>query len=503
MTAKDLLKAGYRPGPQIDDMLAMISDLQARGVTGRKYLFKLLRREFGEPPPQFPLREKAVPFAEALRAGTKEEKANLAKVRERMAELLRTPVITGGAVMPDACPAGPAPADIPVGGVIAVDKALIPAAHSADICCSMFASFYEPRTSVKSELDALTSSTRFGPGGRHHDDLVDHPVLHENIWENKFLKGLKDRAAIHIADQGDGNHFAFIGEIEITDELAARFKESGHNLFQTFRGTLRAVVTHHGSRSLGSHLYKRGLDAAIKHTARLADRIPREAAWLAADSPDGRAYWEALQYVARWTRANHEAIHARFLERIGAVALEELGNEHNFVWKRGETYYHGKGATPAWQDEKGRPLPGLIPLNMAEPILLVLGNDNEAFHSFAPHGAGRNLSRTALLRQHRGADHRRHLIEHHTRDIDLRWFNGKPDLSEIPIAYKNPEEIRTQIEEFDLATIVAEIKPLGCLMAGGKKRREEEELTPKQIRQMSHRKNRRRERQDLRDYYGG
>ena len=122
--------------------------------------------------------------------------------------------------MPDACPTGPAPADIPIGGVIAVENAIIPAAHSADICCSMFATFYEPRTSVKAELDALTTSTRFGPGGRHFDDLVHHPVLNEPVWENRFLKSLRERAVIPIADQGDGNHFAFIGEIEITDEIA-------------------------------------------------------------------------------------------------------------------------------------------------------------------------------------------------------------------------------------------------------------------------------------------
>lgn len=502
MNAKDLIKAGYRPGPQINDMIAMIADLRAKGVVQRKYLLKILKREFGAPPPAFAWRERAVPLGEAIQATTKEEKENLRRVREKMTTILRNPVITGGAVMPDACPSGPAPADIPVGGVVAVKNALIPAAHSSDICCSMFATFYEPRTEVAAELDALTSATRFGPGGRHHDDLVDHPVLHEDVWENKFLKGLKDRAAIHIADQGDGNHFAFIGELEVTDELAEALRHAGHDLFPTHRGRVRALVTHHGSRGLGAHLYKRGLDAAVKQTAKVADRIPREAAWLDAGSPDGQAYWEALQYTARWTRANHEAIHARFLDRIGASASAQFGNEHNFVWKRGDLYYHGKGATPAWRDERGNPLLGLIPLNMAEPILLVLGNDNEKFHSFAPHGAGRNLSRTALLKRHRGADHRRHLIEHHTRDIDVRWFNGKPDLSETPVAYKDPDEIRRQIEQFKLATIVAEIRPLGCLMAGGKKRREEEDLTPKQVRQMGHRKDRRREKQNLRDFLG-
>ena len=224
MNAKDLIKAGYRPGPKIDDMLDMIADLNARGIVSRKYLFKLLKREFGDPPPLLEMREKPVPFGEAIHAETKEEKANLIKVRAKMETLLRTPVISGGSVMPDACPTGPAPADIPIGGVIAVENAIIPAAHSADICCSMFATFYEPRTSVKAELDALTTSTRFGPGGRHFDDLVDHPVLNEPVWENRFLKSLRERAVIHIADQGDGNHFASSEKLKSPMKLPRSFR---------------------------------------------------------------------------------------------------------------------------------------------------------------------------------------------------------------------------------------------------------------------------------------
>jgi hypothetical protein len=53
-----------------------------------------------------------------------------------------------------------------------------------------------------------------------------------------------------------------------------------------------------------------------------------------------------------------------------------------------------------------------------------------------------------------------------------------------------------------LAEIVAEIRPLGCVMAGdaGRSWRErDEELTPKQKRQIEHRAERRRVRRDLRD----
>ena len=501
MNSKDLIKAGYDPGPQLDEMLLRIAEYQARGVVERKYLFKLLKREFGEPVPKFVMREKPLRHREAIRANAKEEKANLEKVRKIMSGVMRSPVVSEGSVMPDACPAGPE--SIPVGGVVVAENAIIPSAHSADICCSMFATFYEARSEIGQELDALTTATRFGMGGRHFDDLVHHDVLDEEVWDNPFLKGLKDRARIHIADQGDGNHFAYIGEMTITDELVSRFRKAGYVHFGDFRGKVRALITHHGSRSLGAHLYKKGQAAAIKHTSKVANHIPKDASWLDANSQIGKDYWEALQYVARWTKANHESIHSRFLERIGAERIASFGNEHNFVWKRGDHFYHGKGATPAWKDKGGRPLLGLIPLNMAEPILIVLGKDNEEYLSFAPHGAGRNLSRTALRKQHPAADHRKNLIEHHTRNIDVRWFNGEPDLSETPIAYKNAEEIRQQIKHFRLADIVGEIQPLGCIMAGQSKtppwKRDEEELTPKQKRQIQHRAERRTVKQNLRN----
>ncbi|MDQ8192426.1 RtcB family protein [Roseibacillus persicicus] len=514
---KDLIEAGWPKGPQMAEMMEKVRELQERGVCDRKYLFKLLVRDFGAPEPKVKMREKPAPLAEAILGETKEEKENVAKVRQKMEQLLKVPVIARGAVMPDACPTGPQPAVIPVGGVIAVENAIIPSAHSADICCSMFATFYEERSSVSNELDSLTTATRFGPGGRHYDDLVHHPVLDEEVWDNPFLSGLRDRGVIHIADQGDGNHFAFLGEVTVNDGLLEKLRKVGYGVLASQLESpkrderapdrkLRVLVTHHGSRSVGSHLYKRGQGVALKQTEKSGAHIPAAGAWMDANSDEGRHYWEALQYVGRWTKANHEAIHERFLERIGAEKVAAFGNEHNFVWKRGDLFLHGKGATPAWKDAGGRPLLGLIPLNMAEPILMVLGKDNEDFLSFAPHGAGRNVSRTKLMRRYPDAATRKNVLEHHTRDIDVRWFCGQPDLSESPVGYKNAEQVRSQIKHFGLADVVAEIRPLGCIMAGSSgrswKQMKEEELTPKQKRQIVHRADRRRMRQDLANWEG-
>ena len=89
-------------------------------------------------------------------------------------------------------------------------------------------------------------------------------------------------------------------------------------------------------------------------------------------------------------------------------------------------------------------------------------------------------------------------IESHTQGLDVRWFSGTPDFTETPSAYKNASRVRAQIEQFKLAEIAAEIEPLGCVMAGETTRRdEEEELTPKQKRQIEHRADRRKLRQRL------
>jgi tRNA-splicing ligase RtcB (3'-phosphate/5'-hydroxy nucleic acid ligase) len=521
VSGKQLIEAGWPPGPRFPELLAAAAAYEARGISDPAYILKLLERDFERESPKLRPRERPIPFTEAIKATCGADEENIAGVRRFMSQLMRTPVIEGGAVMPDACPAGAGEATIPVGGAIAVRQAILPAAHSADICCSMHASIFRCDRSTAEMLDDLTASTRFGFGGRKPEDYVPHPVLEESVWSNPFLRGLERHAAMHLADQGDGNHFAYLGRIRVTRAFTDALERGGHEgvarplrdasgsaLDDTDGATFYTLVTHHGSRGLGAQVYKRGHQAAIRETARIAGGIPKAAAWLDTTTSVGRDYWEALQYVGRWTKANHQSIHERFLERAAANRVAEFGNEHNFVWQRGETFLHGKCATPAWRDDGGRPLLGLIPLNMAAPILITLGRDNTDFLSFAPHGAGRNFSRTAILRQFRkdngdlDAGRVAAAIDAATRGLDIRWFYGKPDLTESPLGYKSAAQVRSQIEHFGLADIVGEVTPLGCIMAGDAGpapwMRRKEELTPKQKRQIEHRADRRKLRQKMR-----
>jgi tRNA-splicing ligase RtcB len=220
-------------------------------------------------------------------------------------------------------------------------------------------------------------------------------------------------------------------------------------------------------------VYRRGLDAAVRYTNEVGEKIPKSGAWLDLATPEGAQYWEALEYVSQWTSANHEVIHTKFLQAIGSQFITRISNHHNAVWRHHNRIYHGKGATPGWQDEQGRPRLGIIPLNMGREILLVEGLDNRQFLSFAPHGAGRNRSRTSVKREFIDPktgkeDHAaiREAIRRYTPDILVEWASGSPDISESPLGYKAAGKVKQEIADFGLARIIGEIFPRSCIMAG-------------------------------------
>ena len=473
--ARDLVAAGWHEGRRLGAALRRARDLESTGLA-RAAVLAQLEAEFPKQLPVILPRHEPAALAEAVESETAEEAANVADARQRMTELLHVPVVKRGVIMPDACPTGGGRATIPVGGAIEVENAIIPGAHSADICCSMFATFFPANHPVGEMMDHLQKTTHFGAGGRPRGQQWISAVLEQPVWENPFLSGLRSRAQDFLGTQGDGNHFAYIGRIQFTAAQRTALETAGYPELAEWitrrDGAFNVLVTHHGSRGLGADVYKRGQSAARQWCDENAKDIPDSAAWLPGDSPEGRDYWDALQYVGRWTRENHALIHDALLRRLGQRALVQIGNEHNFVWKRGDSFFHGKGATPAWQDSNGRPLLGLIPLNMAREILLVLGANNDGYLSFCPHGAGRNQSRTAMLAPYKDADGElyparvKQALEETTAGLDVRWFCGAPDLSESPLGYKDATKVKAQIARFGLATVVGEIQPQGCIMAG-------------------------------------
>ncbi|WP_272149408.1 RtcB family protein [Tenacibaculum aiptasiae] len=440
ITGKELIAWGYKPGKWFPEALEHINKNELSKSEILKYL------EQFKSGPEIPLLDNPMDFKVNIKAENELEETNVNSVVTSMEVLMKTPTIVNGAIMPDACPTGPS-GTIPVGGIVVAKNAIHPGMHSADICCSVMLTDFG-KANPKDVLDAAHSVTHFGSGGRDRNTQFRFPMdLLAEIEANPFLNNQKSISAArsHLGTQGDGNHFLFVG----------RSKKTGNTM----------MVTHHGSRGFGANLYKRGMHIAEQFRKELSPKTLRQNAWIPFETEEGRNYWEALQIIRKWTKKNHEVLHDATLEKLGIIKENRFWNEHNFVFRDGDLFYHAKGATPLnpkfMPDITG---PRLIPLNMAEPVLIVEGNTTENNLGFAPHGAGRNVSRTQHRKSKKGTI--QEIFEEETKGLDIRFFSEEIDITELPSAYKNAKTVRNQMKEYGLGNVIDEVLPYGCIMAG-------------------------------------
>lgn len=441
ITGNELIALGFKPKKWFAEALEYINGNNLDEIQMMDYL-----EQFKSPEPMS-LLENPAEFIINIRAEDESETDNVEKVINTMNVLMKTPTLIGGALMPDACPTGPE-GHIPVGGVVVAKNAIHPGFHSADICCSVMLTDFG-KADPKEVLDAAHSITHFGYGGRPRGEQMPmSQELMDAFRENLFLndENLISIARSHMGTQGDGNHFLFVGIS----------KNTGNTM----------LVTHHGSRAPGAKLYDKGMKTANRFRMELSPETLKENAWIPFETEEGQQYWEALQLIRKWTKENHESIHNAALEKLNIEKQNRYWNEHNFVFRDGDLFYHAKGATPL--DDKFLPDitgPRLIPLNMAEPVLIVQGATNGRNLGFAPHGAGRNFSRSFHKKSlaHKTIDE---VFAEETQGLDVRFFTNEIDISELPSAYKSAQNVRAQIEEYGLCEVLDEVLPYGCIMAG-------------------------------------
>ncbi|WKN44968.1 RtcB family protein [Tunicatimonas pelagia] len=440
ITGKTFVALGYQPGKWFKEALAYANEHQLAGEQLISYLDSVK-------PIYQPLQDEAADLTVNIHAENDQEQSNVDTVVASMQKLLRTPTMVQGAVMPDACPTGPI-GTIPVGGVVIAKNAIHPGMHSADICCSVMLTdlgMIDP----KKVLDQAQRVTHFGFGGRIYDKQFSLPTQLKHRFKDNLLlnkEKMLDMAETHLGTQGDGNHFLFVG----------RSAKTGHTM----------MVTHHGSRGVGAMLYSQGMKIAEHFRKQISPETLKQNAWIPFDTEEGKQYWQALQIIRDWTKLNHSSLHDATLHGLGMQGYDRYWNEHNFVFQDQDLFYHAKGATPL--DEKFLPDSTgsrLIPLNMAEPVLIVQGATTKGNLGFAPHGAGRNISRSAHKRAKQGQTETQ-IFREETEGLDVRFFSGEIDISELPSAYKNAQTVRTQMQTYGLGNVIDEVLPYGSIMAG-------------------------------------
>ena len=304
MGGKDLIKIGFPEGPVIGIALRLAR--KAEPALGREGVLRELKAVAANPAdhrehPQFGEVAKFLckSLDEAAHAASRPaERSEPAPYRvwgeglepsalEQMANASRLPVSVSGALMPDAHPGY----GLPIGGVLAVDNAVIPYGVGVDIACRMKMSVFDvPGTGLSKLGDRLASilerETKFGVGAAFSHPL-QHDVLDEDWNVTPMTKRVFDKARSQLGTSGSGNHFVEWGILTLD-----------HPDLGLEPGEYLALLSHSGSRGAGAMTADYYSRLAMKLHPELPDEL-RRLAWLDLDTEAGQEYWAAMNLMGR------------------------------------------------------------------------------------------------------------------------------------------------------------------------------------------------------------
>lgn len=254
-----------------------------------------------------------------------------------------------------------------------------------------------------------------------------------------------------IGTLGGGNHFIELG----------RSEKTGHYY----------LTIHSGSRNFGKRVcdyhaknldgYKKMLAEEVEHIKQTLPKQQWEAAIkLAKKRLQGREGYLTGQAKEEYLKDMYTAQAYASVNRYTKLHLilramnwkcgEVIETVHNYINPQDNIIR--KGAVSAHEGEKL-----IIPMNMADGILLCRGKGNKDWNCSAPHGAGRLFSRTAAREQ-------LSMDEFKQRMTNVYSTSVCPEtLDESPMAYKPTEEIRSLIEP--TVEVLDVIKPVINLKA--------------------------------------
>jgi len=382
---------------------------------------------------------------------------------QQMENACRLPISRAAALMPDAHQGY----GLPIGGVLAVENAVIPYAVGMDIACRMKLTVLDmPVSALAAQAErlknALERETRFGVGAsfrkRH-----DHDVMGADWGVSPVTRQWKDRAWAQLGTSGSGNHFVEFGELTL--EQSARLWTAGAGE-ELPAGTYLALLSHSGSRGTGGEVARFYSRLAMRQRSELPKELS-SLAWFSLDSAEGKEYWAAMELMGRYAAANHELIHRSILRNLGAAAIGDVENHHNFAWRETHTIngaprnvvVHRKGATPA-----AAGVLGVIPGSMAAPGFVVRGRGVAESLSSASHGAGRAMSRTKA-----NETFTRKALADLLEERGVRLLSA--GLDECPLAYKDIHAVMAA--QKDLVEVLAVFMPRLVKMAPAGERAED------------------------------
>lgn len=364
----------------------------------------------------------------------------------------------GVAVMPDVH----AGIGSTVGTVIALRKAVIPAAVGVDIGCGMVA--------VRTSLAASDLPDNLAPVRAQIERDIpvgfsqytrDSDV--ENNWYGSGPQGSISRAGLFTRFQELSKEFTGpeMKESKVAEQLGTL--GGGNHFIEICLDEKQRVwiMLHSGSRGTGNIIGRHFIGKAKEQMEQMHITLPDpDLAYLVEGGTHFADYRKAVSWAQDYARENR----AVMLERVIAamrrtipvpftVEDEAINCHHNYVEQEshfGENLYvTRKGAVRARTGDLG-----IIPGSMGQRSYIVRGKGNAESYCSCSHGAGRVMSRTEAKRTFSVAD-----VAQQTAGVECRKDKGIID--EIPGAYKDIDTVMAN--QSDLVEVVAVLKQVLCV----------------------------------------
>jgi tRNA-splicing ligase RtcB len=344
----------------------------------------------------------------------------------------------------------------PIGGAIAYEGYISPSGCGFDIGCGNKAARTDLTQSDLAALGGVDTIMReisrrisFGMGVPARE-RTDHPVL-EKIRSAEFApqRKLAGLAESQLGTVGSGNHFV--------------------NLFEDEEGSIWVGV-HFGSRGFGHKTASGFLAVAegLPFDGRAGEgQMDSPPVLFELDSELGRSYVAAMELAGEYAYAGRDVVVSKVLEILGAEAVHEVHNHHNFAWREehfGCTYWViRKGCTPARPGQQG-----FVGGSMGdESVILegVAGEEAEESLFSTVHGAGRVMSRS----QAAGRLRRRKKYTCRNRDCERVFDSADAHCPDHPNAGVMKTWVSEQVKPgvVDWPRVQRRLREQGIVLVGG------------------------------------
>jgi tRNA-splicing ligase RtcB len=336
---------------------------------------------------------------------------------------------------------------MPIGGVVAYRDEISPSGVGFDIACGnkavlLDASAAEVRRDIARIMDEIFRRIPFGVG-KGNAVRVDHELFDDPAWSIPIAARHRTLAQAQLGTVGSGNHYVDL------------FADEQDRVW---------IGVHFGSRGFGHHVAKEFIQLGGGKDGMMVDPVR-----FGARSPLGEDYLACMNLAGRYAYAGRDWVCEQVRQIVGARAVEEVHNHHNFAWRethRGqEVWVVRKGATPAFPGQRG-----FVGGSMGDVSVIlegVAGPEAERGWHSTVHGAGRVLSRTRAAGKRRkggrtGGEITRRMMLGWVREMGVELRGAGTD--ESPHCYKRLPEVLAH--HAASIRVVHTLTPLGVAMAG-------------------------------------